>query len=227
MFPPVTEMRGKCARWEVRCFHLSRKCWESVAGGRCDVATCHGNAVKVWQVDAVLLPPVTGMWETCGRWDVRCFHLSRKCCESTTCGRCAASTCHGNAAKVCQVGDMVLPPVTEMRGKCDRWTVRCCYLSRKCGKSVAGGRCDVATCHGNAAKVRQVDAVLLLPVTEMLRKYAKWEIWCFHLSRKCCKSVAGGRCGAATCHRNAGKVCQVDGVMLHLKISDEFCGKIL
>ena len=38
MFPPVAEMPEKCARWEVRCFHLSRKCGESVPGGRYNAA---------------------------------------------------------------------------------------------------------------------------------------------------------------------------------------------
>ena len=123
MLPPVTEMLGKCGRWAVRCCHLSWKCCESVAGGRYDVSTCHRNAGKVWQVDGMMMPPVTEMQGKCVRWAVRCCHLSWKCCESTTGGRCAASTCHGNAAKVCQVGDMVLPPVTEMPEKCSRWEV--------------------------------------------------------------------------------------------------------
>ena len=218
--PPVTEMLGKCGRWDVRCFHLSQECRESVPGGRYDVSTCRRNAGKVCPVDAMLLPPVTEMLGKCGRWTVRCCYLSRKCGKSVAGGRCDVATCHGNAAKVRHVDAVLLLPVTEMWEKCGRWTVRCSYLSRKCRESVSGGRCDVATCHGNAAKVRQVDAVLLLPVTEMLRKYAKWEIWCFHLSRKCGESVTGGRYDDATCHGNAGKVCQVDGAIAGLELPD-------
>ena len=157
-------------------FHLSRKCRKSVAGGRCDVATCHRNAGKVWQVDGMMLPPVTEMLGKCGRWAVRCCHLSWKCCESVAGGRYDDATCHRNAGKVCQVGDAMLPPVTEMLRKCGRWTVCCFHLSRKCGESVAGGRCDVATCHGNVGKVWQVDGMMLPPVTEMRRKCARWAV---------------------------------------------------
>ena len=129
-------------------------------GVRYDVATCHGNAGKVWQVDGMMLPPVTEMLQKCGRCDVRCFHLSQKCRKSVPGGRCDASTCHGNAAKVWQVGGAMLPPVTKMRGKCARWAVLCSHLSRKCGESVSGGRYDDATCHGNAGKVCQVGGAI-------------------------------------------------------------------
>ena len=104
-------------------FHLSRKCCESVAGGMYDVSTCHGNAAKVCQVEGMMFPPVAEMPEKCARWEVRCFHLSRKCCKSVSGGRYDASTCHGNAAKVWQVGGMMLPPVMEMWEKYDRWAV--------------------------------------------------------------------------------------------------------
>ena len=70
MLPPVTEMLGKCGRWTLCCFHLSRECRKSVAGGRCGAATCHRNAGKVCQVDGAMLLPVTEMWEKCGRWTV-------------------------------------------------------------------------------------------------------------------------------------------------------------
>ena len=91
-------------------------------------------------------------------------------------GRCGVATCHRNAGKVCQVGGMMFPPVAEMPEKCARWTLCCFHLSQKCRKSVPGGRYAASTCHGNAAKVWQVDGVML------------------HLSRKCGESVPGGRC---------------------------------
>ena len=121
--PPVTEMLEKCSRWTVRCCYLSQKCGESVTGGRYDDATCHGNVGKVWQVDGAMLLPVTETLRKYDRWTLCCFYLSRKCCESTTGGRYDDATCHGNAGKVCQVDGMMLPPVTEMQGKCGRWTV--------------------------------------------------------------------------------------------------------
>ena len=158
--PPVTGMLGKYARWAVWSCHLSQECRGSVSGGMYDVSTCHGNVGKVWQVDGMMLPPVTEMLGKCGRWAVRCCHLSWKCCESVAGGRCAASTCHGNVGNVCQVGCPMMPPVTEMREKCARWAVRCFHLSQKCGKSVPGGRCDDATCHGNAGKVCQVGGAI-------------------------------------------------------------------
>ncbi len=156
--PPVTGMLGKYARWAVWSCHLSQECRGSVSGGMYDVSTCHGNVGKVWQVDGMMLPPVTEMLGKCGRWAVRCCHLSWKCCESVAGGRCAASTCHGNVGNVCQVGCPMFPPVTGMRGKCGRWTLCCFHLSRKCRKSVAGGRCNVA------------------PVTEVREKCARWTV---------------------------------------------------
>ena len=69
--------------------------------------------------------------------------------------------------------------------------------------------------------------MMLPPVTGMPEKCSRWEVWSCHLSQECGESVSGGRYDASTCHGNAEKVCQVGGVMLHLKISDEFCGKIL
>ena len=210
-------------------FHLSRKCRKSVAGGRCDVSTCHRNAGKVWQVGGMMMPPVTEIQGKCARWAMRCFHLSQKCCESVPGGRYDDATCHRNAVKVWQVDGAMLLPVTEMWEKCGRWTVRCCYLSRKRCESTTGGRCAASTCHGNAAKVCQVWCFHLsrkccksvaggrcnvAPVTEMLGKYDRWTLCCFYLSRKCCESMPSGRYGASTCHGNAGKVCQVDGMML-------------
>ena len=41
-----------------------------------------------------------------------------------------------------------------------------------------------------------------------------------HLSRKCGESVPGGRYDDATCHGNAGKVCQVDGAIAGLELPD-------
>ena len=81
-----------------------------------------------------------------------------------------------------------------------------CHLAQKGGKTVTGGSRKVATGHGNAAKVRQVEAADTPPGTGRPQECDRWKQQSRHLAQKCRKSVTGGSSRVATWHRKAARV---------------------
>ena len=174
LLPPGTLFQHFCARWHVRCFHLSQFSGIFVPGG--DFCYPPGTVFRYFRT----------------RWHLRCFHLSQFRGIFVTGGMSAAPTCHSFPVFSCQVATSLFPPVTLFLHFRARWHLHCFHLSQFSSISVPGGVSAAPTCHGFPAFPFQVASLLFPPVTVSRHFRSRWHLRCSHLSQFCGIFVPGG-----------------------------------